>query len=147
MTKFHAAAAAALLAAVAGHAGEAKVKDKDAPTNFAVAAAGPVAPFPEAAPCAGGCDRCRHHDCRECLARVKGWLCFVPLRTCPCECEHPSSCRPPLYLYFVRECAEGPHPTDYHDCSTCATGKCSACGGGPGLFRRAHGCPTCDTCK
>lgn len=155
MTRNWAAALAVLLVAGVCRAGGVPAKDKDAPTTFATGAATTVAPEPApAAPCCQpACAACGHHGChhgRECLAKCKAWLCFVPLRTCPCECKHCSSCYAPLYVYFLKPpCVEGPHDTHYCDnCSSCAFQDCAGgCGGRRGGCA-GHGCSgSCDSCK
>jgi hypothetical protein len=150
MKKKWIAVLSALVLAGACHAGGDTVKDKTAPTAFATQVGCALAPVvTEASP--GPCSRCM--KAHPCLGRVKEWFCFVPLRTCPCECEHHGACAPPLYLYFLRPCVEGAGCYHYSDkCSSCLNNQCSSCAGSGlgGLFHRdcAGGCASCcDSCK
>jgi hypothetical protein len=143
MTKNWIAVLTALLVAGACHAGGA-VKDKDAPTTFATV--GCTTPAVVAEPCPQTC--CSGSKGHPCLAKAKAWLCFVPLRTCPCECKHCSSCHPPLYLYFP-PCTEGNGCTHYDDhCSSCVANNCASCGSGQRLFHSdSGGGGACNSCK
>ena len=137
----------ALLVAGASYAGGGTVKDKDAPTSFATEVGCTTAPVP-ASTCPSAC--CQGLGEYPCLAKAKGWICFVPLRTCPCECKHCSSCHPPLYVYFLRPCVEGPGNYHYtNNCASCVHNSCASCGGPNLLGRLFHGgCNGgCDTCK
>jgi hypothetical protein len=141
MKKSWIAVLSALLVAGACHAGGDTVKDKSAPTAFA-SDVGCTLPPVQTEPSCGTCCGCA--KAHPCLARAKEWLCFVPLRTCPCECEHPSSCFPPLYLYFLRPCVEGGGCYHYPDkCSACVHNTAASCSGTGlgGLFHR--GCASC----
>src|SRR5271165_1905785 len=118
MTKNWTAVLSALLVAGACHAGGANVQDKNAPTTFATNVGCTIAPVQ--APCPPTCCDCKRGY--PCLEKFKDWICFVPVRTCPCECHHCSSCHPPLYLYFLRPCVEGAPCYHYNDhCSSCVS--------------------------
>jgi hypothetical protein len=148
MTKNWIAALSALLVAGTCFAGGGTVKDKDAPTTFATEV-GCTTPPVVAPPCStcSHCSTCRNND-HHCLVAVKNWLCFVPLRTCPCECHHCSSCYPALYLYFLRPCVEGAPCYHYDDhCSSCVSKTCATCGTADHrLLRPSCGCNTCSSC-
>ena len=151
MTKNWIAALSALLVAGTCFAGG-TVKDKDAPTAFATEV-GCTTPPVVAASCStcSTCSPCSHcSTCgndHHCLLAVKKWLCFVPLRTCPCECHHCSSCYPALYLYFLRPCVEGAPCYHYDDhCSSCVSKTCTSCGSGEHRLLRPQ-CNTCNTCS
>jgi hypothetical protein len=152
MTRNWVAALSALLVAGACHAGGLTVKDKDAPTTFATAVGCTTEPVAHEEPTAGDCGHCGCGPRHGCLGKCKDWLCFCPLRTCPCECKHCSSCHPPLYLYFLRPCVEGKACYHYPDnCSSCVRGNCGSCGWGRG-WGWLHGwtggcCGSCESCK
>jgi hypothetical protein len=146
MTKNWVAVLSALVVAGASYAGGTDVKDKTAPTSFATV--GCTTPPVVHAPCTQCCEGCndRHH----CLGKLKDWLCFTPIRTCPCECPHACASYPPLYLYFMRPCVEGPGCTHYashcDSCVSCAKSRNVSCGGCCGQAPAA-GCGSCTTCK
>ena len=125
MTRNWVAILSALLVAGVCNAKDEKVKDKDktAPTNFATV--GCTTP-PVATPCPETCcSSCNQGG--ACHGKVKDWLCFIPLRTCPCECKGPVSCQPPLYVYFLRPCVEAQPCWHYDDhCSSCVRNSCAS---------------------
>ena len=144
MTKNWVAVLSALLVAGACHAGGGTVPDNNAPTKFATQAGAPAPPVvaPDT-PCEHLCTTCRHHQLSP--GKCKDWLCFVPLRTCPCECKHCSTCNYPLYLYFLRPCVEG--APSYHadnSCASCVHTPIAAHGSIGGLL---HGGSRCSTCQ
>jgi hypothetical protein len=147
MTRSFIAVLSALLVAGASYAGGGTVKDKNAPTSFASEVGCTTAPVPTE-PCPSTCEQClKEHPC---LAKAKDWLCFRPLRTCPCECKHCGGCWPPLYVYFLRPCVEG--PGNYHcanNCASCVHNGCASCGGASLFSGWFHGgCNGgCETCK
>jgi hypothetical protein len=146
MTKNWVAVVSALLVAGACQAGGASGKDKDAPTTFATTVGCTIPPVVSEP--SSDCCKCREGHPH--LAKVKAWLCFVPLRTCPCECTHCTGCHPPLYVYFFRPCVEGAGCLHYTDnCSSCAAKHCATCGGcahSPCQTPPAA-CAACGTCK
>jgi hypothetical protein len=147
MTKNRVAVLAALLIAGASQAGGTDVKDKSAPTTFASNVGCTTAPVPPCSPC---CTKCK--EGHACLAKVKDWFCFIPIRTCPCECPRVCTCYPPPYLYFLRPCVEGAGCTHYcSNCSSCTSKRCASCGGCATACQRvnqpAAACNSCGTCK
>jgi hypothetical protein len=149
MTKNRVALLAILLIAGVSHADDSKPKDKNAPTTFATNVGCTIPPVvPEPCSTCNTCNTCKHSY--DCLIRVKHWLCFVPLRTCPCECKHCSGCYPPLYVYFLMPCVEGAPCAEYSNhCASCVTKTCAAHDGVDFYRRLFHsGCTSgCDTCK
>jgi hypothetical protein len=147
MTKNWVAVLSALLVAGACHAGGGTVPDKNAPTKFATEAGTAVPPVPgPVAPCEQPCTTCRQHHLS--FGKCKEWLCFVPLRTCPCECKHCSTCTYPLYLYFLRPCVEG--APCYHADNCCAScvhkpAATAAFGSIGGMFHWGSDCSTCQS--
>lgn len=148
MTRNSVAVLTALLVAGACQAGG-TVKDKDAPTTFATVGY-LTSPPPVTACCPPPCPSHRHDH--PCLAKFKEWLCFIPVRTCPCECTECLGCNYPLYLYFLHPCVEC-QPCWHCDnhCGSCVHKTCvpsSNCSLAFGLFRPKCGCSApCDTCK
>jgi hypothetical protein len=143
MTKNWVAVLSALLVAGACHAGSGTVPDKNAPTKFATDAGGTVPPA--VTPCEQPCTTCRHSHLS--LGKCKDWLCFVPLRTCPCECKHCNTCPYPLYLYFLRPCVEGA-PCYHADncCGSCVHQPTAAFGSIGGWLHWGSG-SSCSTCQ
>jgi hypothetical protein len=153
MNKNWVAVLSALLVAGACYAGGAPVKDKDAPSTFATVGcctAAPSCASPCPAPCGG--QTCGGH-CNQghsCAGKCKDWLCFVPLRTCPCECKGCGCGYFPLYTYFLRPCVERPQCWHADNrCASCVHTSCaSSCGGCGRLSHPTCGCASgCEASK
>jgi hypothetical protein len=76
-----------------------------------------------------GCEECARERERK-LAKLIGWLCYVPTRT-PCAKQPTPCCVPPMYLFFT--CCQPPCGAAVQSVG-CSTG--SGC-------RPAAACPTC----